>query len=149
MGAILAAIRTFGGGLLERGTALATGLSLRTWLYILGAVATAVLIWLAYSWAWNRGADHQKEADGKVQQQLQDRITILTGDVETLTAGIKDANARAEAAVAREKTAEAEAAAAAARKLADVEAARRREAARGAGADQMNAFFAETFGGAK
>lgn len=149
MGAILTAIKTFGGGLIGKGVSIATGLSLRTWLYILGVVAAVVIIWLAYSWAWNRGADHQKEADAKVQQQLQDRIGILAGDVETLSAGIKDANARGEVAAARAKAAEAEAAAAAARKLADVEAARRREAARGAGADQMNAFFTETFGGAK
>jgi hypothetical protein len=139
MGAIITAIRTFGGGLLERGTQAVTGLSLRAWLYIAGAAASALFLWLAYSWAWNRGADHQKAADAKEISQLSD-------NVKALQAGITQANAQAAAAQAAAKAAEAKAAATVTAKLKDVEKARAKEAARGPGADQMNAFLRENFG---
>lgn len=66
MGAILTAIKTFGGGFIGKGVSLATGLSLRTWACIAGAAAAALLLWLAYSWAYDRGYEARKAADDKI-----------------------------------------------------------------------------------
>lgn len=127
------------------GLSLVSGLSLKQWAYIAGALAGAFVLWTAYSWAWDRGAASQAADDAKVIAQAQIKIDALAANVEALVRGIEDANVRIALEQAKRMAAEAEAAARAQADLAGVEVSRRREAERGAGADNMNEFFGEMF----
>lgn len=123
-----------------------SGVSVEAWARI-GAIAAILLgLWLAYGWAYDRGAVAQKADDQIVIDQKQARIEILAGDVLTLQAGIEARNQQIEANAAKAR----EDAAAAARKASDalaaLDAARKREAARGVGADAMNDAFQDLFG---
>ena len=135
----------FAGLAFNWGLSLVSGLSLKQWAYIAGALAGAFVLWTAYSWAWDRGAASQAADDAKVIAQAQIKIDALAANVEALVRGIEDANVRIALEQQRRIAAEAEAAARAQADLAGVETSRRREAERGAGADNMNAFMRETF----
>ena len=130
---------------LNWGLSLVSGLTLKQWAYIAGALAGAFVLWTAYSWAWDRGAAHQKGEDAETHEQDQAKIKILSDSVLSLVDGVKAAEARILLEQAKRMAAEAEAAAQAQADLAGVETSRRREAERGAGADNMNAFMREMF----
>lgn len=123
---------------LNWGLSLVSGLTLKQWAYVLGALAGAFVAWQVYSWAYGRGA-----ADSHAKDKI--KIEALKDDVERLVTGIGDAKEAAEIAQANGEAKAAAAAAQAQKVIADVERARRREQTRGAGATNMNEFFAETF----
>jgi len=141
MAAIWLFIKTLGGNAVSA----ASGFSLRTWAIIGAVLAILLLTWLAYCWAWDRGAASQQA----IIDQKQARIDILAGDVLTLQAGIEDRNRQIEAYAAKERENAARAAKLAEDALAALTVARKREAARGAGPDAMNSFFSDILGGAQ
>ena len=124
------------------GSSLVTGLSLKTWLRIGAVAAVALLVWLAYCWAWDRGAA-SKQADLDREKA---KVDILVDDIERLTKAINERNDTIEADAERAREASAAAAAQASDDLAAVDKAKASEETRGAGAANLNRFFDEIFG---
>lgn len=145
MAAIWLLIKSFGGSAISA----ASGLSLKTWLKIAAVAAAALLVWLAYCWAWDRGAASQKADDQVTIDQKQARIDILAGDVLALQTGIDDRNRQIDAYAAAQRAAAAAAAKQAKDTLASFAEARKREVSRGNGPDAMNDFFRDILGGAQ
>lgn len=129
-------------------SSLITGISARTWLILGGVAAAALAIWLAYCWAWDRGAAARAAIDAPEIAKLNGEVATLQGNVTTLQAAIEARNREIEAYAAAQRAKEAAAAQQAKDALKALEAARKREAARGSGADAMNGFFSDILGGA-
>lgn len=145
MGAILTSIKALGGSAIE----MASGLSFHTWAYIAAVAAIALLIWLAYSWAWDRGAAHQQAKDASEIARLTTDNATLKGNVATLQAGIDDRNRQIDAYAAAEHQREADAEKKAMAALDVLTASRAREKSRGFGPDPMNDFMSDISGAAR
>ena len=129
---IFGLIKTLAGKVLSA----VSGFSLRTWAIIGAAIAVALLTWLAYSWAWDRGAQSQKEKDEAVIAKCQSEVlalrTAVTAQNEAVEAMEKDA---------AHNSAKSGKAASDALKASD--AARKKAASHGVGPDAMNALMLE------
>lgn len=130
---------------LDWGLSFVSGLTFKQWVWIIGVIASALLLWQAYSWSYGRGAAWQKGEDAELHEQDQAKIKILADNVLSLVDGVKAANDRIALEQAKRQRLEAEAASRARASLAVTADKRRKEATRGAGADAMNTFMRETF----
>lgn len=122
------------------------GVSGRTWAILGGVVAAALALWLAYSWAYDRGVAAQAAKDAPTIARLTSDNATLKGNNAVLQAGIEARNRQIEAYAEKERK-NAEAANQKAKDaLAALKAAQKREAARGNGAGPMNDFMADIAG---
>jgi len=125
------------------------GISGRTWAILGGIAAAALALWLAYSWAYDRGMAAQAAKDAPTIARLTADNATLKGNNAVLQAGIEARNREIEAARAAARAKEADATRQAQNALSALSVARKREALRGFGADAMNGFTQDIFGGSQ